>query len=211
MSQAGWITVHFDEQEQEQIVQIGSSRRGAKEASGMSGEKLEAEYQDGCGGFVKAYAAECTIAKMLGVEPQTDISRSGNSGKHVSMDLNGRELWFNAAYVSDPTYDLKFTPDRIPDADVFMLTCGEPPEKMRIMGGVSAESFQKACSERDYGHGLRLAVDQSDLTPARTICSHLGLGNRLEYLDEADRKKRLQEKRKYGSLFGEQDQHRDPA
>jgi len=203
MSHAGWITVHFSEEEQQQIVQIGSSRRGVKEASGMSGEKLEAEYQDGYGGMVMAYAAECALAKMLGVEPDRDVSRTGNGGQHARADFDGTEYIFNAAYISDPTYDLKFTPNHIPDADAFMLVCGDSPETMRIIGGISAGRFQQECEEVDYGFGLRLMVPQTGLVPARTIASQLGLEDQLDRLDRQDREKRLRDQRKAGSLFGE--------
>lgn len=208
MSQAGWITVHFTEEEQQQIIQVGSSRRGAKEASGMSGEKLEAEYQEGYGGFALAFAAEYALAKLLGVEPDTKISRTGNGGQHATLEVDGTEYTFNAAYVSDPTYDLKFTPSRVPDADVFMLVSGDV-ETMRIMGGVSAEVFQQKSREVDYGYGLRLMMEQADLTPARTIAGHMGLDDRLSELDEAHREKRLQRQAQFGSLFGPR--HQDPA
>jgi len=210
MSQAGWVPVHFSEKEQKQIVQIGSSRRAAKEASGMDGEKLEAEHQKGYSGMVMAYCVECALAKFLGVEPDRDVSRTGNSGKHATFEHEGREIVFNACYISDPTYDLRFDPNRMPDAEVFMLLTGDL-EKMRIIGGISAEAFQQQCEERDYGFGLRLAVRQSDLAPARTIAGYLGLDDRLSKLDEHDRQKRLREKRKHGSLFGETNAHQDPA
>jgi len=210
MSQAGWVPINFNEEEQKQIVQIGSSRRAAKEASGMDGEKLEAKYQKGYSGMVMAYCAECALAKFLGVEPDRDVSRRGNSGAHAIFDHEGREIVFNACYISDPTYDLRFDPNRMPDAEVFMLLTGGL-EKMGVIGGISAGAFQEQCEERDYGFGLRLAVGQSDLTPARTIARYLGLGEWINKLDGHDRQKRLREKRKHGSLFGETNAHQDPA
>lgn len=215
----GWVPVHFDENEQEEIIQIGSSRRGVKEASGMRGEKLEASHQFGADGQVMGYAAECALAKVLGTQPQRDVSRRGNQGVHVEFptdDLDEhsfrKHVTFNAAWVSDPTYDLRFNPNRVPKADVFMLLSGDLDDAMWIVGGVSRDSFKRQCKEMNFGHGLRLVVPQAQLTPARKILRYFGVEDNIRDLEQEHREKRLRREAQYGSLFGEPERkHRDPA
>lgn len=209
-AEAGWIPVHFTDEEKNEIVQVGSSRRGAKEASGMSGEKLEAEHQFGGNGQVMGFAAEYALAKLLGEDPDTQISTGGNGGAHVTTERYDRKISLNAAWISDPTYDLRFDPNRIPEASIYMLLTGDL-DGMYVIGGVSSDAFRGKCEEKDFGFGLRLVVEQGKLTPARQIASYFGVDERVGEFDEAHREKRLRKEAQYGSLFGEQDSHRDPA
>lgn len=220
-SDTGWVPVHFEEDEQEEIIQVGSSRRGAKEASGIySEEQLQADYQHGTDGHVMAFAAEYALAKALGVEADTEISRGGNGGKHVKIEVptgeldensfqEHREVTLNASWIGDPTWDMRYNPNRIPGADIYMLVFGDGLKSMRIIGGISSDQFRKKCRERDFGFGLRLVVGQEKLAPPRKIMRYLGAGGRLEELDEAHREKRLQHEAQFGSLFDES--HQDPA
>jgi hypothetical protein len=207
-SDAGWIPVPFTDEERKLIIQVGSSRRGAKEASGMSGQKLEADHQFGSNGQVMGYAAEFALAKLLGAEPDTDISRTGNGGEHMRVEHYGRQISFNAAWISDPTYDLRFDPNRVPSTSIYMLLTGDL-NGMQIIGGVSRSEFQGKCEERDFGFGLRLVLSQAKLTPARTIARYFGVDGRVEVLEEAHRENRLQREKQYGSLFDPD--HQDPA
>jgi len=220
---SAWVPVHIDEEEQEEIIQIGSSRRGAKEASGIySDTQLEADHQYGTDGHVMAFAAEYALAKALGVDPDREIKLGGNEGKHVEvevptgeLDENSfpvyRDVTLNASWIGDPTWDMRYDPNRIPGADIYVLIYGDDLESMRIIGGISGDKFRSKCQERDFGFGLRLVVDQGKLAPARRIIRWLGAGDRLEDLDVEHRDKRLQREAQFGSLFGDDNQQNDPA
>ena len=177
----------------------------------MSGRQLKEEFQRGAQGAAQSYAAECALAIALGSKPHTDASKRGSNGKHVKVAKSGRDLWLNACWGSDPTWDLKYSPNRIPEADIFLLTTGNMDETMWVVGGMSRKAFLSSAKARDYGHGERLAVEQSKLTPAGEIARYLGAGGVVDRLRKEHREKRLRHQRKQGSLFGEMDDHRDPA
>ena len=206
-----WIPVNFPEDQQEFIRKVGVSRFRVKEASGMSERQLREKFQSGAQGAAQSYAAECALAMALGSKPHTDASKRGSNGRHVKVTKNGRDLWLNACWGSDPTWDLKYSPNRIPEADIFALTTGQMDETMWVIGGMSRKAFLSSAKAKDYGHGERLAVEQTGLTPAGEIARYLGAGDVVDRLRKEHREKRLRHQEKQGSLFGETNAHRDPA
>lgn len=207
---SGWIPVHFTESEITRIQQVGASRRGAKAASGMDTTTLQHSHQKGVYGQQMGFAAEYALAKLLGLAPDTRIRKGGNSGVHLSLRRprtqrhEAHTLTFNAAWVSDPTYDLRFGTGQVPPVDVFVLTTGRLPT-LYLVGCISRRKFKGQAKLVDYGHGERLSVPQSELSPISSLIQHLGLTGRERALRRAYRQYRATEVENYGALFSQEE------
>jgi hypothetical protein len=175
----GWIPVLFSKEEQRMIEQVGSSRRGSKVAAGIKsavnlGLDLELD------GQIKGFAAECALAKLLGVEPDTTINIGGNDGVHLKTPQGT----FNAAFASKTTYDMRYMPDRVPPVDYLVLVTGTL-EAMWIVGYTTREQFMENAKPKDYGYGWRLSLSQGLLVPITILVEDLGLEERAAELRSA--------------------------
>lgn len=205
MIRNGWIPVDLTAQERRLARQVGASRRGAKEAAGVK----DAEWQRKIGfdkvveGQTMGFAAEMALAKLLGLEADTTISKSGNRGAHLSYPREDKPaLIFNAMWASDPTYDMRYLPDKIPQAHIFMMVTAEDLEStFWIVGGISRKRFREEFRRVDYGYGTRLAVAQSQLQPASRLVNLLELNERERRLREQYTQNRVHEQKSMGYLF----------
>lgn len=194
----GWIPVPFTEGEQQEIRQVGASRRGAKRAWGIAKTLECLSERSHLTGQTMGFASEYALAKLLGVEPDTRITITGNKGVH----LEAHGLRFNAAWASQPTYDLRHSPDRVPPVDVMVLCTGND-RLMWLVGCISRARFARLAVPKDYGHGERLTVEQHRLAPLADMCRFLGIEDRMRAFLDAHQEAQLARIEAEGNLFTE--------
>lgn len=205
----GWLPVLLTAGEEKIIEQVGGSRLGVKAASGMRGEALQSIHQRGAQGQIMGYAAECALRKLLSQSFDENVSRRGNAGRHARLlfehetpagEAYSKEYTVNAAYVSDPTYDLRFSPDRVPEADILTLWTGTLP-LMWLMGVVSRRAFLEGAEQVDLGYGVRLLFKQSRLAPPRDFVRFAVAEERAKALCNLYRTYQRIELKRHGDLF----------
>lgn len=127
--------------------------------------RLKTSHQDRIDSNARGFKAEFAVARLLGIDPP---------GVNVASD-GGIDLWFD-----DVSIDVKLTtrhqgdlifdtPDKFKSRVAILVASTDDPNVMSIEGWMGRPEFISKAKRKDYGHGPRLFIPNSNLHPIEEL------------------------------------------